>query len=39
VGTAVTASAVHASAWATTVFGVVAALLTGGLLIDVIRGR
>jgi ubiquinone biosynthesis protein len=39
VGTAVTASAVHASTWATVVFGVVAALLTGGLLIDVARGR
>jgi ubiquinone biosynthesis protein len=39
VGTAVTASAVHASTWATVVFGLVAALLTGGLLIDVVRGR
>jgi predicted unusual protein kinase regulating ubiquinone biosynthesis (AarF/ABC1/UbiB family)/nucleotide-binding universal stress UspA family protein len=39
VGTAVTASAVHATTWVTVVFGVVAALLTGGLLIDVMRGR
>ena len=39
VGAAVTASAVHTATWATVVFGVVAALLTGGLLIDVVRGR
>jgi len=30
---------VHAPTWATVVFGMVAALLTGGLLIDVVRGR
>jgi len=39
VGTAVTASAVHTATWATVVFSVMAALLTGGLLIDVVRGR
>ncbi len=39
VGTAVTASAAHSAAWATAVFGAAAALLTGGLLIDVLRRR
>jgi ubiquinone biosynthesis protein len=39
VGTAVTASAAHSAAWATAVFGTVAAVLTGGLLLDVLRRR
>ena len=39
VGTAVTASATHATAWMTAVFGAVAVLLTGGLLADVLRRR
>jgi ubiquinone biosynthesis protein len=39
VGTAVTASAAHSAGWATAVFGAAAVLLTGGLLIDVLRRR
>jgi predicted unusual protein kinase regulating ubiquinone biosynthesis (AarF/ABC1/UbiB family)/nucleotide-binding universal stress UspA family protein len=39
VGTAVAASAAHPVTWATAVFGTAAALLTGGLLIDVARRR
>jgi len=39
VGTAITASAAHAAAWATVTFGTAAVLLTGGLLLDVIRRR
>jgi ubiquinone biosynthesis protein len=39
VGTAVTASAAHSTAWVTSIFGAVAALLTGGLLADVLRRR
>jgi ubiquinone biosynthesis protein len=39
VGTAVTASAVHSATWATVLFGAAAAVLTGGLLIDVLRRR
>jgi len=39
VGTAVTASAAHSAAWATAVFGAAAVLLTGGLLIDILRRR
>jgi predicted unusual protein kinase regulating ubiquinone biosynthesis (AarF/ABC1/UbiB family) len=39
VGTAVTASAVHTASWVTVTFGAVAALLTGGLLADVLRHR
>ena len=39
VGTAVTASAAHSAAWATAVFGTAAAVLTGGLLLDVLRRR
>jgi len=39
VGTAVTASAAHSVAWATAVFGTTAAVLTGGLLLDVLRRR
>jgi ubiquinone biosynthesis protein len=39
VGTAVIASAAHPRAWATVLFGIVAALLTGGLLADVLRHR
>jgi ubiquinone biosynthesis protein len=38
-GTAVTASAAHAAAWLTVTFGAAAALLTGGLLADVLRHR
>jgi hypothetical protein len=38
-GTAVTASAAHPATWATATFGAAAALLTGGLLIDVLRHR
>jgi ubiquinone biosynthesis protein len=37
VGTAVTASAAHSTAWVTAIFGAVAVMLTGGLLIDVLR--
>ena len=39
IGTAVTASAAHPAAWATAVFGAAAVLLTGGLLIDILRRR
>jgi predicted unusual protein kinase regulating ubiquinone biosynthesis (AarF/ABC1/UbiB family)/nucleotide-binding universal stress UspA family protein len=39
VGTAVTASAAHSATWATALFGAAAALLTGGLLADVLRRR
>ena len=39
VGTAVTASAAHSAAWTTAVFGTAAVMLTGGLLIDVLRRR
>jgi len=39
VGTAITASAAHAAAWATITFGTAAVLLTGGLLLDVVRRR
>jgi predicted unusual protein kinase regulating ubiquinone biosynthesis (AarF/ABC1/UbiB family) len=39
VGTAVTASAVHSASWVTVTFGTVAALLTGGLLADVLGHR
>src|SRR5579859_1119936 len=39
VGTAVTASAAHSPAWAPITFGAAAALLTGGLLADVLRHR
>jgi len=39
VGTAVLASAAHSATWAIAVFGGVAALLTGGLLADVLRRR
>ena len=39
VGTAITASAAHAAAWATVTFGIAAVLLTGGLLLDVVRRR
>ncbi len=39
VATAVTASAAHPTAWAAATLGAVAALLTGGLLADVIRHR
>ena len=39
VGTAITASAAHAAAWATVTFGTAAVLLTGGLLLDVVRRR
>jgi predicted unusual protein kinase regulating ubiquinone biosynthesis (AarF/ABC1/UbiB family) len=39
VGTAVTASAAHSAVWVTAVFGAIAALLTGGLLADVLRSR
>jgi predicted unusual protein kinase regulating ubiquinone biosynthesis (AarF/ABC1/UbiB family) len=39
VATAVTASAAHSATWATALFGAVAALLTGGLLADVLRHR
>jgi len=39
VGTAVAASAAHSAAWATALFGTAAVLLTGGLLIDVLRQR
>jgi len=39
VGTAVAASAAQSATWATAVFGTAAVLLTGGLLIDVIRRR
>ncbi len=38
-GTAVAASAAHPAAWATAVFGTAAVVLTGGLLIDVLRRR
>ena len=37
VGTAVTASAAHSAGWAVAIFGTVAVLLTGGLVIDVLR--
>jgi ubiquinone biosynthesis protein len=39
VGTAVIASAARSPGWATAVFGTAAALLTGGLLVDVLRRR
>jgi ubiquinone biosynthesis protein len=39
VGTAVTASAAHSAAWVTAVFGTTAVILTGGLLIGVLRRR
>jgi ubiquinone biosynthesis protein len=39
VGTAVTASAGHSPSWATAIFASVAALLTGGLLADILRHR
>ncbi len=39
VGTAVTASAAHSAAWATALFGTAAVMLTGGLLIDILRRR
>jgi ubiquinone biosynthesis protein len=39
VGTAVTASAAHTADWTTAVFGTAAVVLTGGLLIDVLRRR
>jgi hypothetical protein len=39
VGTAVTASGARSAAWVAVVFGIAAALLTGGLLIDVLRHR
>ena len=39
VGTAVTASGARSAAWVAAVFGIAAALLTGGLLIDVLRHR
>jgi len=38
-GTAVTANGEHPATWPTAVFGSVAAVLTGGLLIDVLRRR
>jgi hypothetical protein len=37
VGTAIVASAPHPAGWTTVVFGIAAALLTGGLLLDVAR--
>jgi len=39
VGTAIVASAAHPAGWATAVFGIAAVLLTGGLLLDVVRRR
>jgi len=39
VATAVTASAARSAVWVAVVFGIAAALLTGGLLIDVLRHR
>ncbi len=39
IATAVTASRAHSATWATATFGAVAALLTGGLLADVLRHR
>jgi hypothetical protein len=39
VATAVTASAARPAVWVAVVFGIAAALLTGGLLIDVLRHR
>jgi hypothetical protein len=39
VGTAVTASAAYSAAWATAVFGTAAVILSGALLIDVLRRR
>jgi len=39
VGAAVTASAAHPTTWVTAIFGTAAALLTGGLLADVLRHR
>jgi ubiquinone biosynthesis protein len=37
VAAAITASATHPATWAIVIFGVAAALLTGGLLLDVVR--
>jgi ubiquinone biosynthesis protein len=39
VGTAVTASAAHSSGWVTGIFAAVAVLLTGGLLVGLLRRR
>jgi hypothetical protein len=39
VGTAIVASAAHSADWATAVFGAAAVLLTGSLLLDVVRRR
>jgi ubiquinone biosynthesis protein len=39
VATAITASAAHSTTWVTVLFGAAAALLTGGLLADVLRHR
>jgi hypothetical protein len=38
-GTAVTACGARSAAWVAAVFGIAAAVLTGGLLIDVLRHR
>jgi ubiquinone biosynthesis protein len=39
IATAVTATAAHAAGWTTPAFAAAAGLLTGGLLVDVLRGR
>jgi ubiquinone biosynthesis protein len=39
IATAVTSTATHAAAWTTPTFGTAAALLTGGLLVDILRRR